>query len=71
MGNQARARDLGPVSLPPYPHLDLPVNALPGIGPKRARLLAKLGVTTIRDLLFHFPRDYQDRRQTTTIAGAA
>ena len=43
---------------------------MPGIGPKRAALLANLGVGTIRDLLFHFPRDYQDRRQVTPVAEA-
>ena len=71
MGNQARAHDLEPVSDPPQPHLGDSVETLPGIGPKRARLLTKLGVSTIRDLLFHFPRDYQDRRQTTAIRDAA
>jgi ATP-dependent DNA helicase RecG len=30
------------------------------VGPKRAELLAKLGIYTVRDLLFYFPRDYQD-----------
>lgn len=29
-----------------------------------------MGVGTIRDLLFHFPRDYQDRRQVTPVAEA-
>ncbi len=43
---------------------------LPGIGPKRAGLLAKLGVETLRGLLFHLPRDYQDRRNITPIAKA-
>ncbi|MCH7910320.1 MAG: hypothetical protein IIB38_11965, partial [Candidatus Hydrogenedentes bacterium] len=71
MGNQTRARDLEALSHPPQLHLGDSVDTLPGIGPKRARLLTKLGVTTIRDLLFHFPRDYQDRRQTTSIADAA
>ncbi len=71
MGNQAHARDLPPDSDPPQPHLSDSVDSLPGIGPKRARLLTNLGVTTIRDLLFHLPRDYQDRRQTTSIADVA
>ena len=49
------------------PSLDEPIETLPGIGPKRAALLANLGIATVRDLLFHFPRDYQDRRHITPI----
>jgi len=51
--------------------LDAPLDALPGIGPKRAALLHQLGLATVRDLLYHFPRDYQDRRALTPIAAAA
>lgn len=50
---------------------DGPLDALPGIGPKRAALLGQLGLATVRDLLYHFPRDYQDRRMLTPIADAA
>lgn len=46
-----------------------PVSALPGVGEKRVELLGNLGIATIRDLLFHFPRDYQDRRDIAFIAG--
>ncbi len=44
------------------PTLDLttPVQFLKGCGGARAELLAKLDVHTVRDLLFFFPRDYQD-----------
>ena len=38
------------------------VTALKGIGPKKAALLEKLGITTVEDMLLHIPRDYQDRR---------
>ena len=31
-----------------------------GVGPKRAQLLAKLGIRTAADLLFFFPRRYED-----------
>ncbi|MDQ1256152.1 MAG: ATP-dependent helicase RecG [Candidatus Hydrogenedentes bacterium] len=51
--------------------LDSPVEVLTGIGPKRAALLGKLGVVTLRDLLYHLPRDYQDRREILSIADAA
>jgi ATP-dependent DNA helicase RecG len=44
------------------------VQYLPGCGPERAELLAKLGVRTIRDLLFLFPRDYQDLTEISSIA---
>jgi ATP-dependent DNA helicase RecG len=44
------------------PPLDVntPVQYLKGCGAPRAELLARLGVRTVRDLLFFFPRDYQD-----------
>lgn len=50
--------------------LDSPVDVVSGIGPKRAALLDHLNIRTVRDLLFHFPRDYQDRRHITPIAQA-
>lgn len=48
--------------------LSSPVSALEGIGPKRAALLEQLGLRTLGDLLFHFPREYRDYRQITPIA---
>ncbi len=36
------------------------VQFLKGVGSARAELLAKLGINTIADLLFHFPRYYDD-----------
>jgi ATP-dependent DNA helicase RecG len=48
-----------------------PVTTLSGVGDKRGELLCNLGIATIRDLLFHFPRDYQDRRDIALIAGIA
>lgn len=47
------------------------VETIAGIGPKRAKLLENLGIHTVAELLFHLPRDYQDRRHTTPIASAA
>jgi len=38
------------------------VQYLKGVGPKKARLLKKLGISTIEDLIFLLPRDYEDRR---------
>jgi ATP-dependent DNA helicase RecG len=43
------------------------VQYLKGVGPARAKLLGKLGIETIRDLLLHFPFRYEDRRQTTPV----
>ncbi|WP_027718125.1 ATP-dependent DNA helicase RecG [Desulfovirgula thermocuniculi] len=40
-----------------------PVQYLKGVGPRRSALLRRLGINTVKDLLYHFPRDYQDRTQ--------
>src|SRR5438105_10806927 len=36
------------------------VQYLKGVGPARAELLARLGIATVADLLFHFPRSFDD-----------
>ncbi len=41
--------------------LDDEVQYLKGVGPKNAALLAKAGIRTVRDLLYHLPRRYEDR----------
>ena len=38
-----------------------PVTALPGVGPRVAERLAKLGLHTLQDLWFHLPLRYEDR----------
>lgn len=48
--------------------LTSPVDALPGVGPKRAGLLAELGLKTVADLLTFAPRRYLDRRSIRRIA---
>jgi ATP-dependent DNA helicase RecG len=50
------------------PSFSDPVRYLSGVGPEMARRLAKLEIRTIRDLLFHIPRSYLDRRTVTPIA---
>lgn len=39
-----------------------------GVGPGRIKSLNRLGIYTIRDLLYHFPRRYLDRTKIKTIA---
>src|SRR5574344_2854814 len=40
-----------------------PVATLPGVGPSTVKLLAKLNIFTVSDLLQFYPRDYDDRTQ--------
>jgi ATP-dependent DNA helicase RecG len=47
--------------------LQKPLQFLKGVGPKRAALLDRLGLSTLQDLLYHLPRDYQDRSQIVPI----
>lgn len=42
------------------------VQYLKGVGPVRARQLARLGISTCQDLVLHFPREYS-RRQPVSI----
>ncbi len=54
----ARTADLKP---PPLAKgLDLPVTAVKGVAGPMAAKLGKLGIATVRDLLYHFPRRYND-----------
>ncbi len=48
--------------------LAMPAQFVKGVGPQRAELFARLGVRTAGDLLFLFPRDYQDLTNTCTTA---
>ncbi len=43
--------------------LAAPVSSVWGVGGERARLLARLDIFTIEDLLLHKPRRYEDRRK--------
>ncbi|HXF81748.1 MAG TPA: ATP-dependent DNA helicase RecG [bacterium] len=45
-----------------------PVQYLKGVGPARAAQLARLGIRTVEDLLYHRPRRYEDRRHLAPIA---
>jgi len=48
--------------------LDTDVRYLKGIGEKKAQLLNKLGVFSVRDLVSFFPRKYEDRSKFKSIA---
>ncbi len=47
--------------------LTAPVSSVWGVGEERARLLARLGIFTVEDLLLHQPRRYEDRRKFLAI----
>ena len=44
-----------------------PVTILKGVGPTKAKQFANLNIFTLRDLICHFPRGYEDRSKLTTI----
>ncbi len=55
-----------PVSAPPSesfssPRHDTPIQYCKGIGPKRAEMLRKLGISTVEDALEYLPWRYEDR----------
>jgi ATP-dependent DNA helicase RecG len=45
-----------------------PLQYLKGVGPQRAKILAKLGIGTEEDLLYHLPRRYEDRSNLKTLS---
>ena len=44
-----------------------PVTILKGVGPTKAKQFAQLNIYTLRDLICHFPRGYEDRTKLVTI----
>jgi len=75
-GAEGRARCARPwffLSSPPTGPANLllnmhPIQFLKGIGPKKAELFSHLGIETLEDLLFNFPRKWEDRRLARTLA---
>ena len=47
-----------------------PVSTIKGIGPKKETALAAAGINTLQDIIYFFPRSYEDRRNVTPIAEA-
>ncbi|RMH55318.1 MAG: ATP-dependent DNA helicase RecG [Candidatus Hydrogenedentota bacterium] len=45
-----------------------PIDSLPGVGRRRVKGFARLGIERVVDLLFHLPRRYEDRRVVVPIA---
>ena len=48
--------------------LAAPVEEVKGIGPKTAEVLRKAGILTLRDLVYHLPRDYENFQQAQNIS---
>lgn len=51
-----------------FAELKAPVQFIKGIGPSRAKTLSKVGVQTCIDLLYYFPRTYQDRTRFSLLS---
>ncbi|MBO8129451.1 MAG: ATP-dependent DNA helicase RecG [Peptococcaceae bacterium] len=47
-----------------------PVQFIKNVGPRRAALLRRLGIETVGDLLYHFPRRYEDRSVTRSLVSS-
>lgn len=47
--------------------LSAPTTVLPGVGPKHAQTLARLGLNNLGDMLYNFPRRYDDYTQLKPI----
>lgn len=57
----------GPSQLGPLT-LDTPLRQLPRLSAERAAGLRRLGLVTVRDLLWHFPRRHDDQRRRVPLA---
>ena len=64
---EAAWRTRPPRAALPQETWDSPVTVLKGVGPVNDEHLAQLGVHTIKDLLYHFPRRYDDFAELKTI----
>jgi ATP-dependent DNA helicase RecG len=48
--------------------LSIPLTSVKGVGPKTAAQLARAGLHTLRDLIYYFPRDYENFAAPTALA---
>ncbi|MDD5171297.1 MAG: DEAD/DEAH box helicase, partial [Syntrophales bacterium] len=53
-----------------FEKLSYEVQYIKGVGPKIASLLEKKNIRSVEDLLYFFPRRYEDRRQIKSVAAA-
>jgi ATP-dependent DNA helicase RecG len=62
-------QQLAPLLRPDYALVALSdaVQTLPGLGPRRAEILAKRELRTVGDLLYHLPSGYDDRRRLAAV----
>src|SRR5262249_43233895 len=63
-----RAVSTDPVPPAAADPLRQPVHCLPGVTPARLEQLRRLGLATVGDVLFHFPRAYEDLTDLRAIA---
>jgi ATP-dependent DNA helicase RecG len=48
--------------------MNISIRYLKGIGPKRSKLFEQAGIRTVEDLLYYFPRRYEDRTKFLNIS---
>ena len=51
--------------------LDTDVKYIKGVGPNRVKLLNKVGIFTLKDLITYYPRGYDDRGKPKNICECA
>ena len=59
---------ISPATPFPLPELARSLTAVKGVGPATAGALAARGLKTVGDMLYFFPRRYEDRRNLTPVA---
>lgn len=61
------ANTINPINTRNHSLGDISIQYLKGVGPARMKVFERLGVMTIEDLLYFFPRRYEDRRNVVPI----
>jgi len=49
--------------------INSPVGDIKGVGPKKVQSLGRLGIFSLYDVLEHYPRSYEDRREAVPVSG--
>ncbi|MEW6601910.1 MAG: ATP-dependent DNA helicase RecG, partial [Nitrospirota bacterium] len=68
MKNSKDLTRTGASDLSPQISGSTPVQYIKGVGPARAKLLKRLGIETLQDVLFYFPWRYEDRKDLRKIS---